>query len=198
MDISNLYGVRSYCTAAVPKQEEKPLEAEEKTAARGVSTEQRDTFVKSTAEKPVTYSKNQLTSAQAKQLQEDQEQRIASFQRMLESMIVKQGEKSNLSLFGLSLNVTASDSAAAAAAIADGGEYSVDAVATRLLDMAKALSGGDASKIGELRAAVQKGFEAAGVKLGGTLPGICQDTYTEVMKRFDDWERESKTEVSAE
>ena len=61
-----------------------------------------------------------------------------------------------------------------------------------IMDMAKALSGGDASKIEELRKAVEKGFKAAGVELGGKLPSISQNTYTEVMKRFDDWANESK------
>ena len=64
-------------------------------------------------------------------------------------------------------------------------------MATRLMDMAKALSGGDPSKIEELRTAVQKGFKAAGVDLGGKLPGICNDTYDEVMRRFDEWAKES-------
>ena len=106
-------------------------------------------------------------------------------------MICEQGERSNLSLFNLDLHVTAADSRLAAASIADGGEYSIDAVATRIMDMAKALSGGDTSKIAVLRDAVTKGFEAAGVELGGKLPGICQDTYTEVMSRFDQWEKEA-------
>ena len=107
-------------------------------------------------------------------------------------MIVKQGEKSNLTLFGMDLNVTPADSQRAAAAIAEGGEYSVDAVATRILDMAKALSGGDMSKLSELRSAVEKGFKAAGMEMGGKLPSICNDTYNEVMKRFDEWEKEGK------
>lgn len=132
------------------------------------------------------------------QLKDAQRQRMESFQRMLQSMLVKQGEKSNLTLFGLQLNVTAADSLNAAAAIADGGEYSVDAVATRILDMAKSLSGGDVSKLSELRDAVEKGFKAAGVELGGKLPGICQDTYTEVMKRFDEWEKEVRLSTVAD
>ena len=118
--------------------------------------------------------------------------RMESFQQMLKSMIVKQGEKSNLTLFGMDLNVTPADSQRAAAAIAEGGEYSVDAVATRILDMAKALSGGDMSKLSELRSAVEKGFKAAGMEMGGKLPSICNDTYNEVMKRFDEWEKEGK------
>ncbi|MDF2948837.1 MAG: uncharacterized protein K0R07_858, partial [Sedimentibacter sp.] len=72
------------------------------------------------------------------------------------------------------------------------GEYSVDAVATRIMDMAKALSGSDKSKIPLLKDAVKKGFEAAGLELNGGagLPEICNKTYDEIMKRFDEWEKE--------
>lgn len=107
-------------------------------------------------------------------------------------MIAKQGEKSNLSLFGKKLNVRVEDSEKAAQAIADGGEYSIDAVATRIMDMAKALSGGDKSKLSLLRDAVIKGFEAAGMELNGGagLPEISYKTYDEIMKHFDEWEKE--------
>ena len=107
-------------------------------------------------------------------------------------MIAKQGENSNLTLFGQRLNVSVEDSEKAAAAIAEGGEYSVDAVATRIIDMAKALSAGDKSKISLLKDAVIKGFEAAGLEFNGGagLPEICTRTYDEIMKRFDEWENE--------
>ena len=48
-----------------------------------------------------------------------------------------------------------------------------------------ALSGGDPSKAELLRDAVQKGFAAVGDL--DSLPQVCQDTYTETMKRFDYW-----------
>lgn len=73
----------------------------------------------------------------------------------------------------------------AQAAISDGGMWGVDAVATRLMDMAMALSGGDPSKAELLRDAVQKGFAAVGDL--DSLPQVSQDTYTETMKRFDYW-----------
>ena len=41
--------------------------------------------------------------------------------------------------------------------------WGVDAVATRLMDMAMALSGGDPSKAELLRDAVQKGFAAVAI-----------------------------------
>ncbi|MEG2087012.1 MAG: hypothetical protein RR022_02345 [Angelakisella sp.] len=77
----------------------------------------------------------------------------------------------------------------AAAAIADGGAYSVDAVATRILDMAKSFAGSDPAVLEKMRNAVQKGFEAAGVDFKratkSALPEISNRTYDEVMKRFD-------------
>ena len=73
----------------------------------------------------------------------------------------------------------------AAAAISEDGAWGVNAVSTRLLNMAIQLSGGDASKAEMLKEAVQKGFEAVGAL--EALPLVCQDTYTETMKRFDYW-----------
>jgi hypothetical protein len=131
-------------------------------------------------------------SVEINKLISDNEKRINEFKETIRRMIVKQGEKSNLTLFGKKLNVSIEDSQKAAKSIADGGEYSIDAVATRIIDMAKALSGGDKSKIGLLRDAVKKGFEEAGLEFndGEGLPDICNKTYDEIMNRFDEWEKE--------
>lgn len=156
-----------------------------------------DTFEKSDSSTSVTYKKNQLTGKQVAQLAADAQQRADNMRNMISSMIVKQGQKSNLTLFGQKLFVTKEQSDAAAASIAPGGEYSVDKVAGRIMDMAKALSGGDESKIDLLQKAVEKGFKAAGVELGGKLPSISKDTYDEVMKRFQDWRDESGKNAGA-
>lgn len=154
----------------------------------------KDYFEHTLPEKQIVYTKNKLNDMQIQQLEREHQKRMENFRKMLQSMLVKQGEKSNLLLLEERLNVTAMDSMKAAASISEGGEYSVEAVATRILDMAKALSGGDASKIPELRSAVEEGFRAAGMELGGSLPEICQDTYMQVMKSFDEWEKEMLTE----
>ncbi|MEG1699640.1 MAG: hypothetical protein RR271_08470, partial [Oscillospiraceae bacterium] len=78
----------------------------------------------------------------------------------------------------------------AQAAISDGGEWSVNAVSERILDMAKSLSGGDASKFAELKNAVKKGFDAAEKAWGDKLPEISGKTYDKVMEGFDAWEKE--------
>ncbi len=75
-------------------------------------------------------------------------------------------------------------------AIGEGGDWSVDAVAGRIMDMATSIAGGDEAKLEQMRTAVQKGFEQAGAafnKVYGTqdMPQITKDTQDEVMKRFD-------------
>lgn len=128
----------------------------------------------------------------------DSERRTAQFQEMLKAMFVKQGENYNVSFQGMKLNVTPADSAKAQKAIEPGGEYSVDAVAGRIMDMAKALSGGDKSKIALLKDAVKEGFKAAGMEFGQDLPQISNDTYDEIMKRFDEWEKGDTPEATKE
>jgi hypothetical protein len=80
---------------------------------------------------------------------------------------------------------------AAKAAIADDGYWGAEQTATRLLDFAKALSGGDSSKIEELRDAVMKGYEAVADMFDGALPEVSLNTYDKVMQGFDDWAKEA-------
>ncbi len=72
-------------------------------------------------------------------------------------------------------------------AISEDGAWGVNAVSTRLMDMALALSGGDSEKAELLREAVQKGFDEVRGMFGSELPTVCEDTYDETMKRFDYW-----------
>ena len=136
--------------------------------------------------------KKKYDSIEINKLISENEKRINDFKETIKKMVAKQGKLSNLTLFGEKLHVTVEDSQKAAESIAEGGEYSVDAVATRIMDMAKALAGGDKSKIGLLKDAVKKGFEAAGLEFndGAGLPDISNKTYDEVMRRFDEWEKE--------
>ncbi len=139
------------------------------------------------------YSPKSLSSADRAKVEElisDSERRMAEFEEMIRSMIAEQSGKYNFIFKGQKLNVSIEESEKAKAAIAPGGEYSVEAVAGRIMDMAKALSGGDPSKAGELKDAVIKGFKEAEKAFGTKLPQISYDTYDEIMKRFDEWEKE--------
>lgn len=160
-----------------------------------VSKSDKDTFVKSgKTEVPIQTAPKRLTSAQLKELQEQQ---VQSFQKMLSGMLTNQADKANIAKNGMKainadlfsrLTVTPEQQAAAQQAISENGEWGVNAVATRIVDMAVSLSGGDSSKISELREAVEKGFRQAGFQWGEKLPAITGETHKEITKRFDYWE----------
>ena len=129
MDITRI-DYTAYQNTAVRSEkasEKKEPDTTGATAENQAAVQNRDTFVQTGVEKPVTYSRK-LTDAQVQQLKDEQAQRMESFIQMLQSMVVKQGQRSNLTLFGMDLYVTPEQSRQAAESIAEGGEYSVDAV----------------------------------------------------------------------
>ena len=78
----------------------------------------------------------------------------------------------------------------AAKAIGEGGDWSVDAVSTRIFDLANAIAGGDPEKLSAMRAAVEEGFKQAGLTWTEhtglqDMPEITKNTYNEIMSRFD-------------
>ncbi len=78
----------------------------------------------------------------------------------------------------------------AAKAVSEGGAWSVDAVATRLFDLATAIAGNDPEKLQEMRGAIEEGFKQAGQVWGDmtgstSMPDITRQTYNELMHRFD-------------
>ncbi len=177
--------------------------AVDKTAVKNENAEGKQLVDSFSKEKDVTskdtgiYSKESI----AKALESAEEQRTQAFVSMIQKMFETQGNSSKLSISditkNITLNFTQEDIDSAKKSISDGGNYSVDAVATRIMDMAKSLSGNDPSKISLLRDAVTKGFGKAAKTLGlkeDEMPDITKSTYTEVMKRFDDWENSFKTD----
>ena len=71
--------------------------------------------------------------------------------------------------------------------VADDGYWGVAKTSDRLVDMAKALSGGDSAKADELIAAIKKGFDQAADAWGGELPEICQKTIDAAVQKLNDW-----------
>lgn len=85
------------------------------------------------------------------------------------------------------LTVDADTIAQAKKDIAEDGYWGVEKTSDRILDFAKALSGGDKDKADELLNAFKKGFSQATGEWGDKLPSICQDTYDAVVKKFEAW-----------
>ena len=77
-------------------------------------------------------------------------------------------------------------------AISEDGFYGVKNTSDRILEMAKALTGGDPDKIEDMRNAFKKGFDQATKSWGQALPEISSKTYDAVMEGFDNWAKESQ------
>ncbi len=71
--------------------------------------------------------------------------------------------------------------------ISEGGKFSPEAVSDRIVNFAKAISGGDTDKYELLKDAIEKGFNEAKELLGGSLPDISNKTYDLVMEKLDNW-----------
>ncbi|MDR1531633.1 MAG: hypothetical protein LBS62_05530 [Clostridiales bacterium] len=136
----------------------------------------------------------------------ESEERTASFRKLVEGLLSKQANKNAIAngtssdaeyasllskIYNNETPVVEIDEATRAKAqedISEDGYYGVKQTSQRILDFAKAISGGDASKIELLRGAVDDGFKAAEEAWGSELPQISKDTYEAVMKGFDEWQ----------
>ncbi|MCL2218095.1 MAG: hypothetical protein FWB91_13900, partial [Defluviitaleaceae bacterium] len=85
------------------------------------------------------------------------------------------------------IEITPEMRAEAQAMIDEGGYFSVEETAARMLDFAVALTGGDPNRIEVMRDAVQRGFRQAERMFGGELPEISHQTLQAVMDGFDEW-----------
>lgn len=137
-------------------------------------------------------------------LKADAEARTAQLRSLVEKLITGQGNSIGTAddiwsfLRTGDFTVDAATKAQAQADIAEDGYWGVEATSDRILDFAKALTGGDPDKIEEMRDAFQKGFKQATETWGDELPEISQKTYAATMEKFDAWANEaaeSATEV---
>lgn len=135
------------------------------------------------------------------QLKADAEARTAQLKSLVEKLISGQGNAIGKAddiwsfLRSGDFTVDAATKAQAQADIAEDGYWGVEQTSDRILDFAKALTGGDPDKIEEMRDAFKKGFDQATKTWGDKLPEISQKTYDATMKKFDDWAAEAASNV---
>lgn len=149
----------------------------------------------SKVDKPITYSNAKTIKPDVKrieQLQKQADDALAPLRRMVEDLLKEQGltfNRGNVKeLKGKFVEITPEMRAEAQKLVADGGEYSVENTSTRLVEFAKAISGGDKSKIAVLRENIKKGYEEARKAFGGELPAISKETLEMTMKKLDEWQ----------
>lgn len=160
------------------------------------TTEEAAVYEKSSATEvtPKTYAPN--TELIAK-LKADADAKTEQLRSIVEKLIQGQGKALGTAdemwsfLASGDYTVDAATKSQAQADIAADGYWGVEQTSNRILDFAKALSGGDPAKAEELRAAFKKGFEQATKTWGKDLPSISSDTYDSVMKKFDAWAAEA-------
>lgn len=146
-----------------------------------------------------TYKQN--TEVIAK-LKADTEARTAQLKSLVEQLISKQGktlgQADDMWKFLASGNYTVDPAtrAQAQADIAEDGYWGVEQTSDRIVDFAKALSGGDPDKADEMLAAFKKGFEQATKTWGGKLPDISQRTYDAVLSKIEAWKTEGTETVN--
>lgn len=145
-----------------------------------------------------TSNKTDNTAIIAK-LKADAEQRTSQLRSIVEQMMTKQGVAIGNSddmwsfLAKGDFTVSADVKAQAQADIAEDGYWGVEQTSDRILDFAKALSGGDADKADEMIEAFKEGFKQATKTWGDTLPEISQSTYDAVLEKFEQWKNESQS-----
>lgn len=124
-------------------------------------------------------------------LKSDADARTQQLQSMVDQLLSQQSTKYGQAndiwklLASGKFTVDPATKAQAQADIAEDGYWGVEKTSDRIIEFANALTGGDPSKIEDMRAAFQKGFKMAEKKWGGSLPDISQRTYDAVMQKFD-------------
>lgn len=139
-----------------------------------------------------------------KQLKADSDARVSQLQGIVEKMMKKQGAAIGNAdsmwkfLAEGKFTVSADVKAQAQADIAEDGYWGVNQTSDRIVDFAKALSGGDSSKADKLLSAFKKGFEQATKSWGKELPDISKKTYDAVLEKFQKWTDGSKSTIDTE
>lgn len=166
-----------------------------------VSTAAKTDSTDTAAEKGVVYEKTASTETDyqtknaelIQKLKQDSEDRISQLKDIVTKMITKQGQTigktDDIWSFLASGNFSVDEAARKKAQeeISENGYWGVEQTSERILDFAKALSGGDSSKADELLDAFKKGFKEATKTWGKDLPDISQKTYDAVVEKFDKW-----------
>lgn len=201
-NINGILGSYAASTVSTPKTETKAeakKEAKKETKA-SEKEEQGAVYEKSTSEKKATYSINKMSAedraAIVEQMKQDQVNRKQQLCDLVNQMLSKQADASNLaSLFSPEnlKNVSPEAIAQAKEDVSEDGYWGVKQTSQRLFDFASALAGDDVEKMKEMQKAMEKGFKQATKAWGEELPSICKDTIDAANKLFDEYYKSKET-----
>lgn len=129
------------------------------------------------------------------QLRSEAEEKFSQLQSLVDKLLTKQGETYKYAslgdlMEGVKNGEVKVDPALVEQAkkdVSEDGYWGVEQTASRIVDFAKALTGGDETQIEKMRAAVEKGFAQATKTWGRELPEISGKTRDRVNELFDQW-----------
>lgn len=149
-----------------------------------------DTYTPTKQENNPVYEKpsKKVDTKTIEQLKAESEKHYEQLRQLVDQLLKKQGMSfSDITDENILVTTDERTRLEAQQAISDGGPLSPENVSDRIVAFAKAISGGDKSKLGLLKDAIDTGFTAAANLLGGELPDISQTTYDLIMDKLADW-----------
>lgn len=173
--------------AAETQEKDTKKESSSTAAGTGVVYEPSKETVTDSAKKTYKPNTNLINKLKA-----DADARTQQLRSLVEKMMSGQtetyGKATDMWQFLRSGNYTvdATTKLQAQQDISEDGYWGVKQTSGRILDFAKALTGGDPDKVEDMRKAFEKGYKQAEKTWGGELPDISKQTYDAVMKGFDD------------
>ena len=209
MSVQSIYNnVAAANVSTTSKATEKKNEEVNTTAAESTTSfdETAVVYEKSTATEAVT-TKNSAIDREAiiAQMKADTEARMNQLTDIVKKMMTGQGNAfaiasdDDIWSFLASGDYTVTEAAKLQAQedISENGYWGVEQTSDRILDFAKALSGGDVSKADELLEAFKEGYKQATSAWGKDLPDISKQTYEAVEEKFAAWKAEAESTTEA-
>ena len=187
--ISNV-GANAYEALTTTQTENKPVEeVKDNTSEKG---ENGVVYEPSKDSVNVPVKKYVQNTELVNKMKADAEEHSKQLRNIVEKMMTKQSQASGIAngdmwkfLASGKFEVDEATKLQAQQDISEDGYWGVKQTSGRILDFATALTGGDPSKIEDMRAAFKKGYEQAEKTWGGELPEISKKTYDAVMAGFD-------------
>ena len=189
MDLNGINNAASY-TAAATNTKTTSAAKQEDTKKETTSTNTNGVIYEKGTDTTVSKKDN---TAIVNMLKADLEERTKQLTNIVQQMLQKQGntlaKTDDMWKFLASgdFTVTPEVKAQAEADFAEDGYWGVEQTSDRILDFAKALSGGNAEYADKLLAAFKKGYEQATGAWGKELPDISKRTYDAVVEKFEKW-----------
>lgn len=194
MSVNGINGVNSnaYETYPVTQQEQPVNKTTEESKDTSDKKDDGVVYEPAKDDASVPLKKYVQNTELVNKMKADAEAHTQQLQNIVQQLMTKQGQTFNIAngdmwkfLASGKFEVDEATKLQAQEDISEDGYWGVKQTSNRILDFANALTGGDPSKIEDMRKAFEKGYKQAEDTWGGELPEISKQTYDAVMQGFD-------------